>query len=127
MVGVRASESGLALLALLGRAPAEEVESAFDLVFIDGGHGSHEVLQDAVLCWRMLKPGGVLIFDDYGGNATLTRTGIDAFLGAYRRFLTVVLESFHLVAVKNVGDTPTSTSSNDDDTTNAAGMAAGVS
>lgn len=127
VVGVRASESGLALLALLGRAPAEEVESAFDLVFIDGGHGSHEVLQDAVLCWRMLKPGGVLIFDDYGGNATLTRTGIDAFLGAYRPFLTVVLESYLLVAVKNVGDTPTSTSSNDDDTTNAAGMAAGVS
>jgi predicted O-methyltransferase YrrM len=36
-----------------------------DLIYIDGSHMAQDVLVDAVLAWKMLKPGGVMIFDDY--------------------------------------------------------------
>jgi SAM-dependent methyltransferase len=38
---------------------------SFDIVYIDGSHAAADVLEDAVLAWRLLKPGGMLIFDDY--------------------------------------------------------------
>jgi predicted O-methyltransferase YrrM len=40
------------------------VES-FDLVYIDGSHNGADVLEDAVLAWRLVKHGGLLLFDDY--------------------------------------------------------------
>ncbi|MCM8831198.1 MAG: class I SAM-dependent methyltransferase [Candidatus Omnitrophica bacterium] len=30
-----------------------------------GNHNAPSVLMDAVLCWPLLKNGGILIFDDY--------------------------------------------------------------
>lgn len=37
----------------------------FDLIYIDGSHEAPDVLADAVLAWPLLKPGGLLGFDDY--------------------------------------------------------------
>ena len=37
----------------------------FDVIYIDGWHEAASVLKDAVLSWQRLKPGGVMIFDDY--------------------------------------------------------------
>lgn len=37
----------------------------FDIIYIDGAHNGPAVLEDAVLSWRLLKEGGILIFDDY--------------------------------------------------------------
>jgi SAM-dependent methyltransferase len=37
----------------------------FDFIYIDGSHESCDVLEDAVLSFRILKEGGILIFDDY--------------------------------------------------------------
>ena len=115
VVGVKAADSGTALAAILGRriisssswssspssSPSSDGIAVFDLVFIDGGHKSDEVLQDAVLCWPLLKPGGVMVFDDYGGRASKTRKGIDAFLSAYEPLLTVVWSSYILFVTKN--------------------------
>lgn len=39
--------------------------ASYDIVYVDGSHAAADVLEDAVLCWRLLKPGGLLIFDDY--------------------------------------------------------------
>jgi predicted O-methyltransferase YrrM len=38
---------------------------AFDVVYVDGDHRAVHVLMDGVLAWNCLKPGGILIFDDY--------------------------------------------------------------
>lgn len=58
----------------------------FDLIYIDGNHEAEYVLEDAVLCFRKLKTGGILIFDDYGwGGPDLTQRGIDAFLSGYKK------------------------------------------
>jgi hypothetical protein len=61
-------------------------DSSFDLIYIDGNHEPEYVLEDAVLCFRKLKRGGFLIFDDYGwGGPELTKKGIDAFLSGYSK------------------------------------------
>jgi predicted O-methyltransferase YrrM len=40
-------------------------ERRFDLVYIDGDHRRETVMLDAMLTWPMLRPGGILIWDDY--------------------------------------------------------------
>jgi hypothetical protein len=59
----------------------------FDLIYIDAGRHSRNVLEDAVLSWSMLRVGGVMIMDDYtfskDKDATCPRMGIDAFLACY--------------------------------------------
>jgi predicted O-methyltransferase YrrM len=58
----------------------------FDIIYIDGNHEPDYVLEDAVLCFRKLKKGGIMIFDDYGWcGPDLTQRGIDAFLSAYHK------------------------------------------
>lgn len=39
--------------------------ASFDAIYVDGGHDAGTVLLDTLLAWKLLKPGGVLIFDDY--------------------------------------------------------------
>jgi predicted O-methyltransferase YrrM len=51
-------------LQYLVEAVAEEIE--FDFILVDGEHEALDALTDLVLSWRLLRPGGVLAFDDYG-------------------------------------------------------------
>ncbi|MBY0291208.1 MAG: class I SAM-dependent methyltransferase [Mycobacteriaceae bacterium] len=37
----------------------------FDLIYVDGSHFADDVLTDGITAWRLLKEGGVLIFDDF--------------------------------------------------------------
>lgn len=37
----------------------------FDLIYIDGSHYRDNVLIDALLCWKLVNTGGLVIFDDY--------------------------------------------------------------
>jgi hypothetical protein len=39
--------------------------SQFDFAYLDGSHIAACVMEDAVLAWPRLKPGGIMIFDDY--------------------------------------------------------------
>jgi len=49
---------------ILAELAALETE-CFDFVFVDGSHFADDVMVDAVLAWRLLRSGGILIFDDY--------------------------------------------------------------
>jgi predicted O-methyltransferase YrrM len=63
----------------------------FDIIYIDGNHEPEYVLEDAVLSFRKLKTGGIMIFDDYGwGGPDLTQKGIDGFLNGYHKRITVL-------------------------------------
>jgi predicted O-methyltransferase YrrM len=62
-------------------------EERFDLIYIDASHFALDVVVDAALAWKLVVPGGIVIFDDYewpsplGEDQLLTPTaGIDAFL-----------------------------------------------
>ena len=45
----------------------------YDIIYIDGSHEYEDALEDAVRARRLLKPGGVLIIDDYLGIRTVRR------------------------------------------------------
>ncbi len=44
---------------------AQGKENFFDLIYIDGAHDSQNVLFDAISSFKLVKEGGVIIFDDY--------------------------------------------------------------
>jgi predicted O-methyltransferase YrrM len=50
-------------LPALDRLDAES--RRFDLAYIDGGHRRDDVMADSLRVWRLLAPGGVVIWDDY--------------------------------------------------------------
>jgi predicted O-methyltransferase YrrM len=41
---------------------------AYDFIYIDGAHSAIDVLEDAILSFRLAKPGSVIAFDDYLWN-----------------------------------------------------------
>jgi hypothetical protein len=56
----------------------------FDIIYIDGNHEASNVLEDAVLSHKRLKPGGWLIFDDLSPNWPGVETGLNSFMHAYK-------------------------------------------
>jgi predicted O-methyltransferase YrrM len=38
---------------------------SYDFIYIDADHTTANVLMDAMLSWPLLKPGGIMAFDDY--------------------------------------------------------------
>ncbi len=58
---VHKGESGIILPELI----AAKMQERFDLIYIDGSHRAPDVLFDAVVAFKLLKPGGLMIFDDY--------------------------------------------------------------
>ena len=66
-------------------------DNFFDIIYIDGNHEPEYVLEDAVLSFRKLKVGGILIFDDYGwGGPDLTTKGINGFLSGYHKKIDIL-------------------------------------
>jgi predicted O-methyltransferase YrrM len=87
---------------VLRRLPLE----TFEIIYIDGSHATSDVLEDAVLSYRLLKPGGVLIFDDYRWSGALyhgpethdapsdfPKAAIDRFVQCFQLQLEVVYNS----------------------------------
>jgi predicted O-methyltransferase YrrM len=40
-------------------------DQKFDVIYVDGSHIADDVLTDGITAWRLLKQGGVMIFDDF--------------------------------------------------------------
>lgn len=62
--------------------------AAYDFIYIDGSHNAPHVLSDAVLCWHLLKLGGLVCFDDYEWGEEFPplerpQAAIDAFMHLY--------------------------------------------
>jgi predicted O-methyltransferase YrrM len=78
----------------------------FDAIYIDGDHRAPEVLEDGVLAWRLLKSGGILLFDDYRwapkGRSRCDRpkVAVDAFLAVYAERMEVVEKGYQVVVRK---------------------------
>lgn len=43
----------------------EHKKNFYDFIYIDGSHHSNDVLIDSIMCFEMLKVGGIMVFDDY--------------------------------------------------------------
>jgi len=77
----------------------------YDFAYVDGSHLASDVLEDAVLCQRLLKGGGTLIFDDYEwdhlrGEPQHPRNAIDAFTTLFCQSFSVVHRGYQMVLKK---------------------------
>jgi predicted O-methyltransferase YrrM len=75
-------------------------DNFFDIIYIDGNHENEYVLEDAVLSFRKLKKGGILIFDDY--EYYFCKIGVDAFLSAYHKRIEKIGERDRQVFVRKL-------------------------
>jgi SAM-dependent methyltransferase len=109
---IRISGRGADVIKLAGRSDAilPGLPAAhYDMVYVDGEHLSAAVLLDAALSWRVLKPGGLLIFDDYGWEPSRPafsrpRMAIDVFVEAWAPHLELLHREYQ-VAVRKRGHT----------------------
>ncbi|MEY3870602.1 MAG: hypothetical protein RLZZ338_4496 [Cyanobacteriota bacterium] len=84
---------------------------AFDLAYIDGCHLAESVLQDAILSWRVVKVGGLIIFDDYEwydpeSLLMITKMGVDIFLEMFKNRVEVLHQGYQLIIKKIAPDVP---------------------
>jgi hypothetical protein len=82
---------------------------AFDIIYIDGSHAKSDVLEDTVLSWRLLKVGGLMIFDDYlnaersryvEGEFECPKMAIDPFVQCFEGRCEVLHNEYQLVIRK---------------------------
>jgi predicted O-methyltransferase YrrM len=85
----------------------------FDFVYIDGSHQAPDVLCDAVLGFKLLKTGGVMVFDDYlwleelaTGRDILRcpKPAIDAFVNLYFRKINVIPMPLYQMYIQKISD-----------------------
>jgi hypothetical protein len=72
-----------------------------DFIYIDGSHEAADVLRDAVYAWELVKPGGIICFDDYRWKGEISdvdtpRLGIDAFLACYAGRYEIIENGYQL-------------------------------
>ena len=89
-----AMESPKALAQLL------QQKTNFDFIYIDGDHSPSGVLMDAVMCWNLLRHGGIILFDDYEYPAEPTKIGIDSFLSGFKGQYDLVLQNYQIAVRK---------------------------
>jgi len=99
------SDRALARLLLDGK------RSFFDFIFVDGSHLAPDVLYDCTVAFKLLKVGGVMVFDDYIWRERMNmandilrcpKPAIDAFVNIHfnkLQFLTVPLYQLYVTKV----------------------------
>ncbi len=87
--------------------------NSYDIIYIDGAHAKDAVMEDAVLSWRLLKDGGLLIFDDYRWAGSMVSSGIDEdtdapklaldpFVQCFDQHFDVIHNSYQLILRKRM-------------------------
>lgn len=95
----------------LARLLTEGHAGYFDFIYVDGSHQAPDVLSDAVLAFKLLRNGGVMVFDDYLWAEPLPygkdplrcpKTGIDAFINCYFRKLEILRAPLYQLYVQKI-------------------------
>jgi predicted O-methyltransferase YrrM len=79
---------------------------AFEAVYVDGSHARDDALMDSLLAWPLLKPDGIIIWDDYVWEMgrlpaeDRPKDAIDLFLGLHADQLAVLERGYQVVAQK---------------------------
>ena len=77
-------------------------EGSYDIIYIDGSHRAVDVHMDALLSWALLKPGGIIIFDDYAWKPekppeTRPQMGIDTFLNDFQTRIEILHKGYQVI------------------------------
>lgn len=84
-----------------------EIDAKVDLVFVDASHEARDVLSDGVLSWKLLKPGGIMIFDDYEWKKLdkpyfCPKLAIDSFIEVFSPELIVLKKAYQVLVQKRL-------------------------
>lgn len=78
----------------------------FDFIYIDGSHRGRDVITDSCLAWQVLKPGGILVWDDYLWGDTRDvlhkpKIAIDTFMLLFGEEITPVFVGYQVIIQRN--------------------------
>jgi predicted O-methyltransferase YrrM len=83
------------------------LNESFDFAYIDGDHTAYGTLMDAVLIHPLIKPGGMIIFDDYGWKdpsepspQESPELAIDSFCYIFDKQYTVIHQGWQVIIKK---------------------------
>lgn len=87
------------------RSLTANTANKYDLIYIDGCHLATVAFRDALLSWRLLKVGGMAIFDDYNVNEKdnkeqEAKRGINLFLEKVKDWVNIIDEGYQLFLTK---------------------------
>lgn len=101
-----ASSKVLKLKGLSEKVLSSLTPNFYDFIYIDGNYASDVVLYDAVLSWKLLKVGGIIIFDDYllSEKIDSPKRGIDLFLCWYQSTLEVIYKDYQVFVKKRLDE-----------------------
>jgi len=71
----------------------------FDFVYLDASSTASEQLEDAVLSWRLVRCGGLVVFDDCGGDKSYqpgVRRAVEMFLSAIEGQYVLLRDDFQI-------------------------------
>jgi predicted O-methyltransferase YrrM len=97
----------------LSRLFVEGKRNFFDFIYVDGSHEAPQVLLDAALAFRLLKIGGLMIFDDYTWHeyeATeidlfrCPKPALDAFINLNWRKLKILPAHLYQIYIQKISD-----------------------
>jgi hypothetical protein len=98
---------------ILARLLADMGRGYFDLVYVDGSHQAPDVLADAVLGFKLLRPQGIMVFDDYlwrggddnfGNPARSPKLAIDAFINCNYGNVRIVAAPLYQIYLQKISD-----------------------
>ncbi|MBF2028089.1 MAG: class I SAM-dependent methyltransferase [Oscillatoriales cyanobacterium C42_A2020_001] len=82
------------------------IPNSYNLAYIDGSHVACDVLEDALLTWRLVKVGGVIIFDDYGFQfpegitEDPPKVAVDAFMTVFGKKVRLLHQGYQVLVEK---------------------------
>jgi predicted O-methyltransferase YrrM len=85
----------------------------FDFIYIDGSHQAPDVLVDAILSFKLLRVGGLIVFDDYlwseKGVADrdplqCPKPAIDSFLNIFFRKVNIISAPLYQIYAQKISD-----------------------
>ena len=96
------------LMTILNEEALANQDGGFDFVYIDGSHEADDTFLDAELAWRLTRPGGLIILDDYRWDREPASSmhhparGIDAFMTLHEGQFELLHKEYQVILRKTV-------------------------
>ena len=85
-----------------------EQDKQYDFIYVDASHRADDTFVDAYYAHKILKPGGLIVFDDFGWKdpnaphpVSSPELGIRMFFSMYDNLYTLITQGYQIGAIKN--------------------------